>query len=405
MNKEWLSKDRLLQYLLIVSIIVLSIFGLYILNLLANNAWNNVSNAVKSVLFPFAIAFFLSFIIGPLARLFERKLKLNQNLSIIIAILIGILFILGIILLLVIYFVAQMSSIINSLIGLVDNTTISDVLIQINNSISYYLENTDISSLVDEILNNGATIDRILKVSGTVLLSISNITASIFSALMIIVLTPVFLFYLIKEKKLIFTTISKVFPEKLRLHIVELGKLSSQVIKNYFRGHGIMMFLIFVYFSIMFTSLSFFIPGFSFWMALVFALFMGLFNIVPYLGAWVSLALPIIFLLTKHLETLQEPSTSNIYFIAIIIILIIHIIEQAFESSVVQPHVVGKQVHIHPLAVISSLIFFGGVFGFVGVLLAVPLAGTIKATLIYMKKINEQGNSKRTKNKKVKESN
>lgn len=394
MNKNWLSKEKLIHYLLIVSIVVIGVIGLYVLNLLANDAWENVSNAVKSVLIPFVIAFFLSFIIGPLARLIEHKLKFNENLSIIFAILIGILFILGIIILLIFFFVSQMSSVINSLIGLVDNTTISDILIQINIALSDYIQNTNISSIIDEILNNGATIDRVVNVIGTVLLSISNITANFFSALMIIVLTPVFLFYLIKEKELIFTTIAKIFPKKLRVHVTELGKLSSNVIKNYFRGHGIMMFLIFIYFSITFSVLSIFVPEFSIWMALIFALFMGLFNIVPYLGAWISLALPIIFLLTKHLETFQEPTATNIYFIAILLVLAIHIIEQVFESNIVQPIVVGKQVHIHPLAVISSLIFFGGIFGFVGVLLAVPLAGTIKATLIYIRKLDQKDNVK-----------
>ncbi|MFW5794360.1 MAG: AI-2E family transporter [Bacillota bacterium] len=398
MKKKWLSKEKLIHYLLIVSIIVVGIIGIYVLNLLANDAWENVSNAVKSVLNPFVIAFFLSFIIGPLARLIERKLKINQNLSIIIAIFIGIIFILGILLLLILYFVSQLTSIINSLIGLVDNTSVTEILIQINTVLANYIENTNISSIIHDILNNGATIDRVLNIASVIFVSLSNLTSNIFSALMIVVLTPVFLFYLIREKELIFTTIAKVIPKKLRKHTIELGKLSSDVIKNYFRGHGIMMLLIFIYFSIAFSVISLFVPGFPIWMALVFALFMGLFNIVPYLGAWISLALPIIFLLTKHLTTIQEQTTTNIYFIAILLVLIVHIIEQAMESNIVQPHVVGKQVHIHPLAVISSLIFFGGIFGFAGVLLAVPLAGTIKATFIYLRQLDESDkNSEKSK--------
>ena len=110
---------------------------------------------------------------------------------------------------------------------------------------------------------------------------------------------------------------------------------------------------------------------------------MGLFNFIPYVGAWLGLAAPVIFLLTLHLEFKGLPDIGNMYFIAIIIVIIIHLIEQGLEMSIIQPNVIGKQVHIHPLAVLASLIFFGGVFGFVGVLLAVPLAGTIRAFIEY----------------------
>jgi len=388
MNKDWLSKEKLLQYLLMVSIVVIGIVGLYYLNLLANDAWKNISNAVQSVLIPFVIAFFLSIIIGPLALLFEKKLKMKKNFSIVLAILIGSLIILGIITILVVFLISQMSSIIGSLIGLVDNPTISSILTQLNDGINLYFQNSNLSSIIDEIMNNGATVERIISVIGTIVLSISGIASSVFSIIMIFALTPVFLFYLIKEKKLIFTSISNVFPHKTRVHVIELGKLSDQVIKNYFRASGIMMLVVFIYFGITLSILSFFIPDFGIMIAIVFALFMGLFSIIPYIGAWIGLAAPIIYLLTKHLENYQNPELSQIYLIAILIILANQIIEQILESSIVQPHIVGKQVHIHPLAVISSLIFFGGLFGFAGVLLAVPLAGTIKAAILYIKGVN-----------------
>ena len=187
---------------------------------------------------------------------------------------------------------------------------------------------------------------------------------------------------------MIFTNIAHIFPKKTRVHVIELGKLSDQVIKSYFRASGIMMLIIFIYFGITLSILSFFIPDFGIMLAIIFALFMGLFSIIPYIGAWIGLAAPIIYLLTKHLENYQNPELSQIYLLAIIIILVNQVIEQILESSIVQPHVVGKQVHIHPLAVISSLIFFGGLFGFAGVLLAVPLAGTIKAAILYIKGVN-----------------
>jgi len=162
------------------------------------------------------------------------------------------------------------------------------------------------------------------------------------------------------------------------------------------------MIIIFTYFSVTLGILSFFVDGFSIQHALMFAIIMALFNLVPYLGAWLGLLAPVIFLLTLHLEHQGDPNVGNIYLIAILIVIIVHFVEQGLEMSIIQPNVIGREVHIHPLAVLSSLIFFGGVFGFVGVLLAVPLAGTIRAFIEYFGELEEK-RKKEEKNSQINE--
>ena len=80
-----------------------------------------------------------------------------------------------------------------------------------------------------------------------------------------------------------------------------------------------------------------------------------------------------------------------------VVVVILQLVEQALEGSIIQPNVLGKQVHIHPLAVLSALLFFGGVFGFAGVLLAVPMTGTIKASLDYFGELNDKAELDRIK--------
>jgi predicted PurR-regulated permease PerM len=96
------------------------------------------------------------------------------------------------------------------------------------------------------------------------------------------------------------------------------------------------------------------------------------------------MAAPIVYLTTLHLEY-GGPNDNNIYLIGIIAVLIANFIQAVLESSVIQPAVFSKQVHIHPLAVLSSFIFFGGIFGLPGFLLAIPIAGTIKVVILYYK--------------------
>lgn len=393
MNKPWLTKEKLIHYLLVVTIITVTITGLFVLQLLTRNSLLKIYHAINSVLIPFIIAFFLSFIIGPLSNVLHSKLKIKRGFAIAIAILIGIVFILAILGVAIYFIVTQMSTILNSLLTFIDNASLAGVISDVIAVVTDYFANNNITDIIAEMAQNGASIERIMGLVGTILVSLSGFASSVFSVIMVFVLTPVFMFYLIKEKEYIFLNISKVAPKKIRQHVVELGKRSDVVIRNYFKGQGLMMLIIFIFFAVTLGILSLFIPDFPVYYALIFATLMGLFNIIPYIGAWLGVMAPLIFLLTKHLE-LQLNGGGNIFLIAMIVVIALQLIEQGLEGSIIQPNVLGKQVHIHPLAILSALLFFGGVFGFAGVLLAVPLTGTIKASLAYFAELNQIADEK-----------
>ena len=404
MNKPWLTKEKLIHYLLIVSILTVSVTGLYVLQRLTRDTLINIYHAINSVLIPFVIAFFLSFIIGPLSNVIHTKLKIKRGIAIVLAILIGVIFILAIIGIAIYFVVTQMSSIINSLLTYIDNESIRGIFNDVIQAITTYFQSNNITDIITEMSENGASIEKIIGLAGTIIVSLSGFASSVIGIVMVFILTPVFMFYLIKEKEYIFLNIAKIAPEKVRPHVIELGKRSDTVIRNYFKGQGLMMFIIFMFFAITLGLLSLFVPGFPVYYAIIFATLMGLFNIVPYIGAWLGVTAPIVFLLTKHLE-LQINDGGNIYLIAILVVVILQLVEQGLEGSIIQPNVLGKQVHIHPLAILSALLFFGGVFGFAGVLLAVPLTGTIKASMDYFGELNQIADQKEEQEKLQKVSN
>jgi putative permease len=390
MPKQNISKEKLTRILIWVSIIAISLIAIYALKLVAANTLNNVTNAFRSVFVPFAIAFFLSFIIGPLASLLEKKLKMKRSISIVVAIILGLIIIIGLLSFVMINLVVQMTSIFSSLIQMIDAVWLENIIGAIESYIETYFNNTEIAEIINQLTSNGLSFDRVIELLGSMLGFISNLTSSVFQAVMILILTPVFLFYLIKEKEYIFKGINSVFPENLQPHLEALGTRTDSSVRNYLKGQGLMIAMIATYFSILLSILSFFIPGFGIQMAILFAIIMGLFNIVPYIGAWIGLSLLVLFMFTLHLEAVQNSETQSIFIIGIIIIIILQIIEQIIEGSIVQPLVLGNKVQIHPLLVLSSLIFFGGIFGFVGVLLAVPLAATLKSSLEYFKSLNKK---------------
>lgn len=384
MREKW-SKEKLIRTLIISSIGLVMIVSLYMLNLLFSNTLTRIGSALGTVLLPFVIAFFLSFITGPLAEKMHQSFKMKMSVAAMLSIFIGIVFILGVMTIAVVFILSQIYNIVSSLISLVDYTAFETILNDIRDLIAAYLESSNVGSILDEISNSGASLEKVLGLIGTIFVSLSSILSNIVGLIFVLVLTPVFNYYLITEKSYVFSSIAHVFPKDLEPHVIELGKRSDTVIKNYFKGQGIMMICIALYNAVMLGILSFFIPGFNIGHAIMFAVLMGLLNIIPYLGAWIGIAAPIVFLLTHHLEYQQEGGTSSIFLIGILIVLLIHLLEQALESSVLQPLVYGKSVHIHPLIVLSSILFFGSIFGFAGVLLAVPLAGTIKASYDYLR--------------------
>ncbi len=389
MPKKNISKEKLTRILIWVSIVAISLIAIYALKLVAAKPLENVTQAFRSVFIPFAIAFFLSFIIGPLASLLEKKLKMKRSISIIVAIILGLIAIIGLLSFVMINLVLQMTSIFSSLIQMIDAVWLQNIITAIESYIETYINNTEIAEILNQLTANGLSFDRVVELLGSLLGFISNLTSSLFQTIMILILTPVFLFYLIKEKEYIFKGINSVFPENIQPHLEALGTRTDTSVRNYLKGQGLMIAMIATYFSIFLTILSFFVPDFSIQMAILFALIMGLFNIVPYIGAWIGLSLPVLFLFTLHLESIQNNSGQTVFMIAIIIVIVLQIIEQVIEGSIVQPLVLGNKVQIHPLLVLSSLIFFGGIFGFVGILLAVPLAATLKSSLEYFKSLNK----------------
>jgi putative permease len=249
---------------------------------------------------------------------------------------------------------------------------------------------TDISGIFESLTSNGFSLTKLFEFFASSFAFFIALSSNLISVLFTIALTPVFLYYLIKEKEVIFQNLADLTPKNVRIHVVELGKRSDRVIHDYFRAQGIMMLLIAIYFTVAFSVISFFVPGFNLLHALLFSIALGLFSIIPYLGPWLGLAAPVVFLITRHLESGSDTERMSVYLIALIAVLIAALIEQVLEASIVQPKIMGMNVKIHPLAVLSSLIFFGGLFGIVGVLLAVPLAGTIKATFRYIKEISAE---------------
>jgi predicted PurR-regulated permease PerM len=184
-------------------------------------------------------------------------------------------------------------------------------------------------------------------------------TLGAFSYLPQLLLAPVLAFYLLKDLQHIKEKLVVNTPVRFRREILDLlGELDA-VLSQFIRGH------IYVCLIVGFLSgIGTFLIGIDF--AVLIGFVAGVTNIIPYFGPIIG-AVPAIFL-----ASLKSPLT-------VIYVIVVFTIVQQLDSCVFTPLIIGEKVGLSPLTIIVVLLMGVELFGFFGLLLAVPLAGVIKA--------------------------
>jgi hypothetical protein len=177
------------------------------------------------------------------------------------------------------------------------------------------------------------------------------------------VLIPVALFYLLMDWKSFMHTLRELIPPRLRPASDSFLAESDQVLGEYLRGQLMVMGVLALYYSL---GLSLF--GLD--LALPIGTFTGLAVFVPYLGFGVGLVLAL-------LAGLLEFSSAGGATHAVVMVAVVYGFGQLIESVFLTPRLLGERIGLHPLAVIFALLAFGQLFGFVGVLVALPVSAVL----------------------------
>jgi predicted PurR-regulated permease PerM len=173
------------------------------------------------------------------------------------------------------------------------------------------------------------------------------------------ILIPVALFYLLMDWENFVKRLVELVPLHMRSAYDGFMSEADEVLGQYFRGQLLVMMILAVYFSV---GLALF--GLD--LALPIGVFTGLAIFVPYLGFGVGMVLA---LLAGLLEFAS--------FKAVIMVAVVYGAGQLMESLYLTPRLVGERIGLHPLAVIFMLLAFGQLFGFVGVLIALPASAVL----------------------------
>lgn len=180
---------------------------------------------------------------------------------------------------------------------------------------------------------------------------------SVFS---LVVVTPVVAFYLIYDWHRMIRTVDGWIPVHQRNTVRALAREIDAAISGFLRGQTGVCLILGSFYALALT-----LTGLNF--GLLIGLISGLITFVPYVGSMTGLILSLGVAVAQF-----WPDYGSI-----LMVLGIFLVGQFLEGYVLSPKLVGESVGLHPVWLIFALLAFGYLFGFVGLLVAVPLAATI----------------------------
>ncbi|WP_181350569.1 AI-2E family transporter [Thalassobacillus sp. CUG 92003] len=184
--------------------------------------------------------------------------------------------------------------------------------------------------------------------------SMSNIMELVILAAVV----PVVTFYLLKDYKHLGGVALRLLPKRFHHEALKLTKKLNHSLGGYIRGQ----LLISLFVGVL-AFLGFWLIDLDY--SLLLGLIAGITNIIPYFGPILGAVPAIVFALTI--------STTKLIYVLIIVVVI-----QVIEGNLLSPYIMGKSIHIHPLFIIFALLAGGELGGIAGMILAVPVLTCLK---------------------------
>lgn len=347
------TSKKLLKVLYVLVIVI----GAYILlKVIKELAILNIIFRILSILSPLFIGIIIAWLLNPFVRWLENK-KVKRMFGTIISyiLLLGFLFLIINAILPLLYkqtvdLVSNFPNIFNSLKDWINNlfNNFNSSILNTNNIVDALLERIDIfskslSTILPSTIMNGLTI--------------------IASSVGTFVIGLVIGFYLLLSCNDIASNIIDFIPRRFRKGTKKLTRNINQSLRNYVNGALIDAGVVFAVSSIAFAIIGLKSP-------LLFGLFCGLMNVIPYAGPYIGGTPAVIVAFS------QGFGVGIAVLIAIVII-------QTIEGNVLQTLIISKTTKLNPVIIIIGLLIFGHFFGIIGMLLSTPIISVIKVIITY----------------------
>lgn len=313
---------------------------------------------LSPILTPFFAAALLSYLGDPLVDRLEMR-KLNRTLSVVIVFVILFSVLIVMMLFLVPMLEQQTSYLIQNIPKYIDVIQ-NNLLPALASKLGIDPQLLDLNVLKKSISQQ---FDKAGGLAMTVFSSVTQSGLTLLAWIANLVMIPVITFYLLRDWDILVARIDELLPRKYEPVIARLAHESDDVLAAFLRGQFMVMIALGMVYS---TGLWF--AGLK--LALLIGMMAGMVSFVPYLGFILGIIAASVAMLLQTHELIQ-----------LLPVFLVFGIGQALEGMVLTPLLVGDRIGLHPVAVIFAVLAGGQLFGFVGILLALPVAAIIAVLL------------------------
>jgi predicted PurR-regulated permease PerM len=209
---------------------------------------------------------------------------------------------------------------------------------------------------------------------GDLVAALLSSAQGIINVVVLVVIVPVVTFYMLMDWDRMVAQIDDLLPRDHQETVRDLGRQIDSTLASFIRGQGTVCLVLGTYYAI-----ALMIAGLNF--GLIVGFIAGLISFIPYVGALVGGVLAVGLALIQWWGGTEVIDGQTIEvarnWFAIIAVAVIFAIGQFFEGNILTPNLVGSSIGLHPVWLILALSVFGSLFGFVGMLVAVPVAAII----------------------------
>lgn len=310
------------------------------------------------VLTPFAVSALLAYLCDPLVDRLERRFSRTNSVVIVFAgMLLFAMSLLAVVIPTLVTQARELPELLQALESWFNSTALPWARSELGVDLSSLSPGQIFETTKDHLKDIG-------KIAQTIFAGVGKGSAFVLAFAANLLLIPVITFYLLRDWDKLVSRIQELLPRPLAPTINKLARESDDVLGAFLRGQVSVMLVLGLIYG---TGLS--VCGIRFGLLIGFGA--GLLSFVPYLG-------PAIGIVAGALAALASPGDP---WINLLIVASVFGAGQMIESFVLTPWLVGDRIGLHPVAVVFSVMAGGALFGFFGVLLALPAAAVILVVL------------------------
>jgi len=336
------------------------------------NLWNNSNFAfwvllfilfcsavyvLRSVLLPFVLGIILGYLFDPLALKFE-KLKFSRTLATV--------FVFIVVVLVAIPTLALLANVVNSQLSVLITVApryVADFAEKIEpvfQHLQEYFPSLQVGTLKETFFENMA---QTFQFGGKILQGLFKNGMAFINVISLMFITPVVAFYMLRDWDMFVKKVDNLLPRHSQKNIRHIFKQIDKALSGFIRGQLSVCIILGVYYAV-------FLKVIGLELGVLVGFIAGLISFVPYVGSITG------FILSSILALSQFNGFSKL-----LGVIFIFLVGQFIEGNFLTPKLVGNKVGLHPVWVMFALLAGGVLLGFLGLMIAVPVAAVIRILL------------------------